>query len=339
MEHPESARWSARGAEESVTSTQPGASATEAGPRPATENTRDLARRPTPMQRLRDLFEYRELLGNLVRKELKIKYKNSVLGFLWSLLNPALYLVVFYFVFQVVLGSGIPKFAIFLLCGLVPWNFFSAALGAGTTSITGNASLVGKVWFPREVLPIAAIGAALVHFFLQSIVLVLGLVVFGIAPNLGMLWLLVPALFVMILFLAGAALLLSAVNVYLRDTQHLLELLLLAWFWATPIVYTYFQIAAKLHGFAFLYYLGNPMTSVVLTFQRVLYNRTSYTTKTIVTVGKKQIITHPVTPLIPNESMWWFARNLGIIAVMSAVLLFIALSVFGRLEDNFAEEI
>ena len=107
------------------------------------------------------MWEYRELLGNLIRKELKVKYKNSALGFLWSLLNPMLYLVVFYVVFTSSSPPSIPYFPIFLLSGLLPWNLFSAGLGGGTGSIVSNAGLVNKVWFPREILPLASIGAAL----------------------------------------------------------------------------------------------------------------------------------------------------------------------------------
>lgn len=296
------------------------------GTRARTDNTRDLARRPSPAQRVKDLWEYRELLTNLVRKELKIKYKNSALGFVWSLLNPALYLVVFWLVFGLILGSGIPQFPIFLLCGLVPWNFFGNSMGSGATSITDNASLVGKVWFPREVLPMAAIGAGIVHFFLQATVLIAGLLVFRVVPSPEYSLLLIPALITMVLFLAAACTFFSAVNVYLRDTQHLLELLLLAWFWMTPIVYPYYQVANKMGQWSALYFL-NPMVSVVITFQRALYNRTSFTSKGV------------TTQLIPDESVWWYLRNLVLVSAGSIALLFIALTIFGRLEDNFAEEI
>src|SRR5436190_23359464 len=133
-------------------------------------------------RRLAELWRYHELFVGLVRKELKVKYKESILGFLWSMLNPALYLVVFYIVFQVILGSGIPQFAIFLLSGLLVWNLFSSALPAATGSVVGNAAIVKKVAFPREILALATVGAALVHFFLQSIVLLLALAFFQHAP-------------------------------------------------------------------------------------------------------------------------------------------------------------
>ena len=117
--------------------------------------------------RIREIAAHHELLLNLVRLELKAKYKASALGFAWSLLNPAMYLVVFYVAFDLILGGGIPRFPIYLLSGLLVWNFFTAALNSGTGSIVAGQGLVKKVWFPREVLPLASVGAALVHFFLQ----------------------------------------------------------------------------------------------------------------------------------------------------------------------------
>ncbi len=281
--------------------------------------------RPGAIRRAVQVWEYRELLGNLVRKELKVKYKNSILGFVWSLLNPALYLVVFYIVFQLILGSSIEKFPIFLLCGLIPWNFFSAAVSAGCTGISGNASLVVKVWFPREILPLSAVGAAFVHYVLQSAVLIAALLLFRWTPAWEYLPLLIPALIAMAIFVVTMAIFLSAVNVYLRDTQHLLELALLAWFWLTPIVYPFELVANKMGAYASLYLL-NPMTSVVITYQRALYNRTETSAK-------------PPTPILPNEPPIWYLRNLMLVIVASSVLLWVALWIFGRLEDNFAEEI
>jgi len=296
-------------------------SALTATPAPTAPNL-DIARKRGPWRRVADVWVYRELLLNLTRKELKVKYKNSVLGFLWSLLNPLLYLVVYYVVFQYFLKTSIPVFAVFLLAGLLPWTFFSNALSAGTTSIVGNSSLVGKVWFPREILPLAAIGAAMVHFLLQSVVLIGALFVFGINPAWGYMPLIVPALLALLLFLAALTVALSAANVYLRDTQHLLELLVMAWFWLSPIVYPYRQAYDQLGRWGSLYLL-NPMVSILITFQRIFYNKVS---------------AGPI-PILPDGSVWWYLRNLTIVGVASTVLLFGALVLFGRLEDDFAEEI
>ena len=137
-----------------------------------TATPRTFTHRTTLRERVREIAAHHELLLNLVRLELKSKYKASALGFAWSLLNPAMYLVVFYIAFDVILGGGIPRFPLYLLSGLLVWNFFTAALNSGTGSMVAGSGLVKKVWFPREVLPLASVGAALVHFFLQLTVLI-----------------------------------------------------------------------------------------------------------------------------------------------------------------------
>jgi ABC-2 type transport system permease protein len=282
--------------------------------------TRTVSRRPGPIERARNVWEYRELLANLVRKELKVKYKNSVLGFVWSLLNPLLYLVVFSIVFQAIMKAGIAYFPIFLLSGLLCWNLFSNGLGGSTASIVSNASLVQKVWFPREILPLAAIGAALVHFFLQLTVLIAALIVFQKAPD----WKAIPLLFlataVLLLLAASLGIGLAAVNVYLRDTQHLLELVLLAWFWMSAVVYSYQSVAERLGAKSWVFLL-NPMVPIITTFQRVIYNP------------------DPSQKILPDVGLGWYLRNLAFTGAGAFAVMLGALWVFGRLEDNFAEEI
>jgi ABC-2 type transport system permease protein len=284
----------------------------------------EVSARPGPIRRLLDLWTYRELLGTLVRKELKVKYKNSALGFVWSLLNPMLYLVVFYLVFTYFIPAAIPYFPIFLLSGLLPYNLFSAGLGGGTTSIVGNTSLVTKVWFPREILPLASIGAALVHFGLQLAVLAAALVFFRYQPSWTYLPLIVPALLTLLVLVAALAIFLAAINVYARDTQHLLELVLLAWFWMTPIVYVYAQVQEKVGNWALL----NPLTPIVITMQRAIWG----THVVQIASGRK-------VPAVPDASQWWYLRNLGLVMALSVVLLLVAFRIFGRLEDGFAENI
>ncbi|MGI8754527.1 MAG: ABC transporter permease, partial [Acidimicrobiales bacterium] len=206
----------------------------------------EVSKRPTPIQRIRTLWQYRELVGNLTRKELKVKYKNSVLGFLWSLLNPLMYLVVFSLVFSIISQVSVPYFGIFFLSGLLAWNLFSAGLGGGTSAIVQNAQLVTKVWFPREALVVASILAALVHFFLQSIVLIAALLIFQRSPDYKYAPIFLLALVVLLLLCTALAIALSAINVYLRDTEHLLEVVLLAWFWMSAIAYNYGQVATRL---------------------------------------------------------------------------------------------
>ena len=294
----------------------------------------EISKRPNPIERLKHVWLYRELLANLVRKELKVKYKDSVLGFMWSLLNPALQIGVYSLVFGVIFPAGIPMFAIFMICGLLPWTFFTNALGGGTGAIVGNSQLVNKVWFPREILPFASVGAALVHWGLQSIVLVLALILVGKGPVLAYLPLLPLAIIALIVVATAMAVALSAVNVYLRDTQHLLELVLLAWFWFTPIVYGYPKVGHQLstHGYpAWIGYL-NPVTPVVVTFQRVLYH-------TWVFNDPHKIGKYVPDGAVPAHSVMGYFLPLILVLAAGLVLLWLALMLFGRLEDNFGEEI
>jgi ABC-2 type transport system permease protein len=276
--------------------------------------------RPGPFRQLQLVWSYRQLLVQLVRKELKVRYKSSVLGFMWTLLTPALYLVVFSIVFKLILDSPVPDFAVFLLSGLLVWTLFSTAVAGGTGSIVNNATLVQKVWLPRQILPLASIGASLMHFFFQLTVLFAALLIFRRTPAWEYFPLLVGALIVLLVLAAALAVVLSAANVYLRDMQHLVDLVLLAWFWLSAIVYPYRQVADQLGERAGLILL-NPIISIVLVFQRAVYNP------------------EPGSGVLPDAGMWWYARNLAIVAAGSVVLLVVALLVFGRLEDDLGEEI
>ena len=287
-----------------------------------------------------DVLRYRELLTGLVSKELKVKYKGSALGFAWSMLNPALYLVVFWLVFSVILGSGIPNFAIFLLSALLAWNFFNTALNDGTNTVVANAPLVGKVYFPRVILPLASVGAALVHFFLQAIVLIGALVIFQYGVAWTYLPLLVPAMVALIVLATAFAVFLSAVKVYARDTRHLVELGLLAWFWMTPIVYPFRLVADKLvaNGWPSGIYLLNPMTPIVITFQRAIYNVVGGESQ--VAIGTSGKPAPPGTPaILPEANQLWYLRNLVIVGIVASLLLLLALKIFRKVEGNFAEEI
>ncbi len=284
------------------------------------------------------LWHYRELLVALVRKELKVKYKNSTLGFFWTTLNPMLTLCVYFFVFSVLLGNGIPRFPVWLLCGLLVWNLFSNSMVSATGSITGNGSLVNKVAFPREILPLASVGANLVHFFFQAIVLLGALIAFQRSVAVEYIWLIVPAMLVVLVLAGALSVFLSAINVYARDTQHLLELVVMVWFWLTPIVYPWAQVATKLkeNGMPSWLTLLNPITSIVITFQRAIYAQPTYTTTSTGADGVKVVT---VNQLLPLEGPWWYLRNLSIVGLVAVVLFIGALRFFTRVEGNFAEEI
>jgi ABC-2 type transport system permease protein len=275
-------------------------------------------------RRLRELFRHREVLVNLIRKETKVRYKSSVLGVAWSMLNPVLYLLVFYVVFTFFLTSGIEDFVVYLLAGIVPWTLFSSGLQGATGAVVANGPLVTKVAFPREILPLSAIGAAVLNFGYQSMVLLAALIVFTY-PFLGPALVLVPlALLVMLLFLGAVALATSAFNVRYRDTHHFVDLALLAWFWITPIVYQGPKLVAEnLGSRALQLYLLNPMANVVLAFQRALYGGTS-----------PQAVAE-----LPDPGIAWYAGRLAVLGAVSAALLYLTWRVFYRLSGDFAEEL
>jgi ABC-2 type transport system permease protein len=294
-------------------------------------------------QRLQDLWSNRDLLFLLIRTELKVKYKNSVLGYAWSMLNPTLVLAIYYMVFKIIARSHQPSFAIWLFAGLLVWNLFSGASLASTSVVVGKAGIVKKVAFPRELLALSQVGVTVVLFAIQAVVLVLALLIFGIHPALDYVALL-PLAFVALLVFTGAfSIFLSAVNVYLRDTQHLTEVLLMAWFWGTAIVYTYGQIFLsglnKDHpsiDWLKYVYLVNPVTPIVMTFQRAIYGRTQYT---YLPPGSKPGAAPLVYHILPTWGVGTYAELLGVITAASIGLFLLALIVFGRLEGNFAEEL
>ena len=285
-------------------------------------------------QRLKDLWRNRELLILLIRSELKVKYKDSVLGYVWSMLNPALVLTIYYVVFKIIARNHQPNFAIWLFAGLLAWNLFNVAAMSATSVVVGKAGIVKKVAFPREILALSVVGASMVFFAIQSVVLVAALLLFGIAPDFTFVAILPLAIVTLVVFTSAVSIFLSAVNVYLRDTQHLTEVLLMAWFWATSIVYTYGQIflsgEQKNHpSLNWLQYvfLCNPITPIVMTFQRAIYGVTQYTYQ-----GK-------VYHVLPTWGLGTYAALVGAVLAVSIGLFLLALIVFGRLEGNFAEEL
>ncbi len=286
------------------------------------------------MRRLRELASSREILANLVRKEVKVKYKSSVLGALWSMLNPVLYLAVFTLVFSVVLRNDIRDFPVYLLSGLLAWNLFSTSLSLASRSVVDNANLVTKVYFPREILPLSSVGTALVDFCLQALVLVAFMVTSGYDFTRIDLLLLPLSMFALLAFTSALGMWVAGLNVRYRDTQHLLNLSLLAWFWVTPIVYPSGFVYTELSSREFLgirlfdLYLANPMASVVMGFQRALYGTVSYP----VEGGREVFVLAPV-------SLGWLALLIGGVAVGSLLLLFLAWRTFFHLSGDFAEEL
>ena len=298
------------------------------------------------LHRVRDIWSYRELLVGLVRKELRVKYKGSILGIAWSMLNPALTLAIYYFIFQIVLGSGIPYFAIFLMSGLLVYNLFSYSCMNATSVMVGNAGIVKKVAFPREILALASVATGMIFFLFQAVVLVLVLAGARYTHvSLSFLPQLIPALLAVLVLSGALAVFLSAVNVYFRDTQHLAEIFIGAlWFWATPIVYPYSQIASKLasHHLPSWLPLLNPLTDVVLVFQRALYGILAYRSNgqaASLKPGAAALTQQGVNHILPATGEWWYLWHVLVVLGVSAALLMAAMVMFGHLEGNFAEEL
>lgn len=269
------------------------------------------------MGRIKELYLYRELLANLVRRELKVKYKRSFLGFFWSFLNPLLTMLVFTFVFSFVLRIPPPKnylgmssFPMFLLTALLPWNFFSLTLGGAVGSIVYNSNLIRKVYFPREILPISLSLANLVNFFLELLVLFVFLAILRY-PFLGNLYYIVLIILIELIFIIGISLIFAFLNVYFRDVQHFVGIILMVWFYATPIIYPHNLIPQVWRGIPVQTFLKlNPLTALVLCYRDVLY------------FGR-----------MPNPNLLGYAAFVSIVTFVGAYAL------FKRYEPAFAEEV
>ena len=276
---------------------------------------------------IRDAWEHRELLDLLIRRELKARYKDSSLGFVWSLIRPLVMLAIYYFAIGKVLGAerGIPQFAVFVFTGLTLWGLFSEIVTGSTMSILSNAGLIKKVYLPREIFPLAATGSALFNFGVQLIVLIAATVVLGQIPFHVEIVYAPLAIAVVLIYGVAFGLFLSAVNVFLRDVQYLVEVGLLIGFWVSPIVYAYGFVVqaianAGLPAWAVEFYLLNPMTVAIVAFQKAFWLAGS-------TPGTAVIYPSHLT------------LRLVIMIVVGLVLIWLAQRVFSRLQGNFAQEI
>ncbi len=221
-----------------------------------------------PLRRLRELYAYRDLVKNLVSRDLKLRYRNSVLGFAWCLLNPLLMMVVFTVVFTVLLTNNtIEKFPVFILTGILAWNLHTTALTGAINSVVGNANLVQKVYFPREVLVIATVLSNTVNFLLSLIVLFAMVLLYQVRLTDTLIFLPLVIL-VQVVFTLGVAFVLSALNVFYRDVASIMETLMLAWFFMTPIFY---RIEDVFPVYSRLMYILNPPASIIAAYRDILY--------------------------------------------------------------------
>ncbi|CCY58032.1 o-antigen ABC exporter permease protein [Clostridium sp. CAG:632] len=219
------------------------------------------------MKAIKELYAYREMIVGLVRRDLRGRYKGSVLGFLWTFVNPLLQLVVYTMVFSVIMKNGIEKYYIYLFVGLVPWIFFSTSVTGGANSILSSKDMVKKIYFPREVLPISVVTSGFINMLFCFIVIFAALFISGIGINpVALLFL--PIIMIVEYFLAlGFALLSSALTVYFRDLEYILGIITMAWMYLTPVMYPETMVPENL-----LWILKvNPMTSVIMAYRDILY--------------------------------------------------------------------
>lgn len=258
------------------------------------------------MSLINELYQYRAMVSNLVHKELRGRYKGSILGFLWTFINPLLQLVVYTIVFATILRSDIEKYYLFLFVALIPWLFFSTCLTGGATCVLGQTAMVTKIYFPREVLPVAFVTSAFVNMLYCFIIVFIVVAVSGVGfSGSALLWLPVVMIIEYILGL-GIALISSAITVYFRDLEHILGIISLAWMYMTPIMYSG-DIIPKAYQF---YFQLNPMSPIISAYRNILYYRQP-----------------------PELLALVRACSIGIIVLMIGIM------VFGQLKRRFAEEL
>ena len=257
------------------------------------------------ISKIKEIYTYRHMLFTLVKQDINGRYKGSIFGFLWTLLNPLFMLLVYSIVFQFVFRSDIENYPIYLFICLMPWNAFNNMIGAGTTCVSNNASILKKVYFPREVLPLSVVISNTIQYFFSVVIIFIALLVSGV----GISWyaLLLPlVVLVQITFAFGLILMLSAANVYVRDVQYMMNPIMMIWMYASPILYSITMVPEK---WLWLYKL-NPMVSILQGYQNILYDQT-----------------------LPDF------KSLGIVFLVSIVICIIGYLIFNKLQRRFAEEV
>ncbi len=277
----------------------------------------------------RDVWAHRELLRAFAARELRSRYKGSTLGWAWALVRPLVMLLIYGLAVGVFLGAGraIPQFMIFIYCGLLAWGLFSVIVMGSINSVVANGSLLSRASFPRLLLPLSVLLAALVDFVLQASVLLVGYLVFRDLPRAADLLWLAPALFVLILTGLGVGLFFAAVNVYVRDVAFLVDIGLQVGFWLTPILYSYGQVVRGAQDFGLAAdlvtrtYMANPMANVALGFHRALWP-----------AGSSPEAAAFAFPGRLDLRMWFFSA-------VALLIAWLGMRVFVRLSGNFGQEL
>lgn len=258
------------------------------------------------MKAIKEIYAYREMIFSLVHRDLKGRYKGSVLGFAWTFLNPLLQLAVYTMVFSIIMRSGIEDYYLYLFVALVPWIFFSTSISGGAGCIRAQGGMITKIYFPREVIPISYVTSQFVNMLLSLIVVFAVLLFAGKPMNIEALLFMPLIMIIEYLIALGMTMLISAITVYWRDVEYFVGIVMMAWQFATPVMYGLDQIPQALVP----YFNINPMTHVIVAYRDILY------------YGR-----------IPEIATLTSAVIFGI------VVFILGWIVFSRLKKHFAEEL
>ena len=258
------------------------------------------------MNLFKELYQYRELLKTNVKKDIRGKYKGSFLGILWSFINPLLMVIIYVIVFPYIMKVKTENYLIFLICGVIPWNFFTTVISQGTICITNNANLIKKVYFPREILPISVVTSGLVNFTISCIIILI-FVLFG---GLGFSWHLFLLPFIaLIQYIISLAIIftLSAINVYIKDVEYIMNFLISMLFYATPILYSVEMFVDSPISIIFNI---NPFAHLISAYRDIFYLHQ-----------------------LPDMG------TLTLLLIIGIIMLCLSYKIFKKLEKRFAEEI
>jgi ABC-type polysaccharide/polyol phosphate export permease len=264
------------------------------------------------LHNLAQLFRYRGLIQTLVVRDLKARYRGSVLGFFWSFINPLLFLLVYSFVFTFLPTSQDPRvmpYSLFMFCGILPWTWFSTSLLESSNVLISGGNLIKKVLFPAEVLPIVTVLANMVHFFFGLVVLAAFLIYYQRPLHASELAVFPLVVFIQLILTTGFALVLSALTVHFRDIKDILSNLVMLWFFGSPIIYPYFMFPD--HSWQANLLRLNPFTHLVISYQEILFFEG------------------------PVGHLKW----LLVLGALSIAVFFFGYFIFDRLRDTFAEEV
>lgn len=254
---------------------------------------------------IKDLYNYRELFKSNIKKEIRGKYKGSLLGILWSFVNPLLSVMIYAIIFPLILKNSQENYVTFLIIGMLPWTWFTTAINQGTFCILANAGIIKKVYFPREILPISVVTSGMINFLISCLIIFVFLIIGGI----GFSWYiaLLPLIIIMQYVLSlGIIFITSAINVYIRDAEYIIAFFVNMLFYATPILYSSDIIPIKWRWIVDM----NPMAIIINGYRDILYNKT-----------------------MPQIEI------LMVLLVISLLILYLGIIIFRKLQKGFAEEV